>query len=407
MRKIIFLDRFPPATSAKGLNGEPPAEVPSVPPPVPTTTDPPQGTALPVRTSTTALATVERMLDEAERQSPAMLPLDSAFDRGAAIAAVPDGRAIVLHHERCRFLERFEPWKTKLEGFLEPMLANLGALTESFDRLQRQLDSTARYLEVPADGVPWTVWDRGKCLAIVLLSLLFILVDMNSVATTLMESGLASFRSPVRAWFFSAAPVGLALGLKLLRDWLNPKPDRQIHAVGLIALGLLFGLLWLKLFADTFPGLTQSPTDIVNSLSLAAPADAGRGPGGSWLIFSGLAAAAFIAAAALATVESIIDSHRLAHRVDNPAFLKTQADLNRLRPTLERQTVLVRRAQGLLDRIAKGLEDHLAAAEVLYADAEAALRFTRDAYLRIYPPARDAANPPESLNRWSSPKPSA
>jgi hypothetical protein len=220
-------------------------------------------------------------------------------------------------------------------------------------------------------------------IAILVLSLLFIGVDMNSVATTLAESGIGTFQSPLRAWFFSMVPIGLALCLHLVAERLEPKQDRRIYAVVLKALGIMFGLVWLWFFSSTFPGIAKSSTEILNSLSLS-PSAVESTHAANYLLFSGLAAAAFIAAASWVAVETIVDAHQVTRLESNPAFMKTRGDVQRLLPVLEKQGVLLERTRKLCERIDREMKDYLHEADNLYSTAEAGIAFGRDAYRRLF-----------------------
>jgi hypothetical protein len=333
--------------------------------------------------SSSCLSAVAPFLDTIEQSYPKRPAVDERFTTNTVHAPVADGRSVIRKHHTLKFDEVFGAIHAKLLGFLESMEANYAALLASVAALEAQLGATQRDIDVPGTGVPWTTWPRCKVAVILVLSVFFVVVDMNSVATTLAESGIASFQSPMRAWFFSMVPVGLSLGLKMFYDRLDPKLDRRIYAAGLNALGVVFALLWLGFFAATFPGIAKSSAEILNSLNLSAPMPEG-GHSTSWLLLSGLAAAACVAAASWIAVEVIIDTHRIATRVTNPAFLKTQKDLNELRPIVEQQAVLVHRARKLVQRIEKDLEDYLAEADNLYSSAETGIAFARDTYRRLF-----------------------
>jgi len=163
---------------------------------------------------------------------------------------------------------------------------------------------------------------------------------------------------------------------------LNPKIDRRIHALVLTSLGIGFGLMWLAFFAMTFPNIAQSATQLLNSLSLDAPAPT-SGHTSNWLIFSGLAAAVTAAAASWTAVESIVEAHRMPRRIDNPDYLATHHELNKLRPVFERQSVLISRTRGFIERIEKERQDLLAEAKNLYAAAGAAVAYARDTWTRF------------------------
>jgi hypothetical protein len=332
--------------------------------------------------STITLSEVGPFLDDLERNYPPRPYIDEEFIQDTASAPVRDGKEIVREHHRVRFRKAYGAAYARLLGHFAEMEANYAGLKSSATRLDETLTATPMYLEEAGEGVHWTAWDRCKCVIIIGSGCFFIFVEMFSTSTTLAETGIPSFQSPARAWFYTAVPPGFAFCLKLLRDWLGSKLDKRIYAAALTSLAVVLSILWLWFFAATFPGITQSPSDMVTSLSLSStPVDPRHS--GSWLIFFGLSAAAFVAAACWTAVEALVESHRIARWMPNENYGKTQADLNHLRPVLEKQGVLVSRARKMIERIDKELQDYLAEGDNLYNTAEAAAGYGRAAYLRM------------------------
>jgi hypothetical protein len=93
-------------------------------------------------------------------------------------------------------------------------------------------------------------------------------------------------------------------------------------------IGFAFGMVWAYLFAQTFPGLTQSTAELVRSLTESGGAGAASESKASF-IFVAIMAEAFLAAGAWLTAHAIAEKHELEEIADNPAYSKRQADLDK------------------------------------------------------------------------------
>jgi len=234
-------------------------------------------------------------------------------------------------------------------------------------------DSTPPYHELPGAGVPWTNFARFQVCFFATLSALLLAVGLNTNALVLMASGIPGFEKPVRAYLFSLIPIGIAVALKALGSLFESRHHRWRYLVGIWVVGLLFSLTWARLFAITFPGLTQTAADIVRSLSDVNEQSHSAASGG--LVFVGVLAEAFIAAGCWLMVQKIVEHHRPWIRRDNPAFRRVESELSHW----QKQRAKCHELEGIL-------------AGKLRAIADARNRLIADAVAQFLAAVRLAAN---------------
>jgi len=191
-----------------------------------------------------------------------------------------------------------------------------------------EMDATQRYVRTHQDGTPWTVSDAVVVFFLVAFSGADLLVGINTNATVLMSSGIRAFEdSPFRAYLFCLVPIGIAAGLKALGSHIDALSKRRQYTIAVWGIGLIFGVIWASLFAATFPGLTESAADIVRNLTDSSASTASPMSKGAF-VFCAMMAESLIAAGCWLTAQAICQKHELENRVDNPAYLKLQKDLD-------------------------------------------------------------------------------
>jgi hypothetical protein len=78
----------------------------------------------------------------------------------------------------------------------------------------------------------------------------------------LRSSGIRAFENVISAYLFSGIPIALAACLKALSAHIEDSGRRRVYTLSVWGIGFLFGMTWAFLFANTFPGLTQSTADL-------------------------------------------------------------------------------------------------------------------------------------------------
>lgn len=225
----------------------------------------------------------------------------------------------------------FDAANAQLESEIQPLKGEAQRERSGAERhakeLSRKLEETPRYVEEPRKGVPWTPMNRAQVILLAFLSVLLLLVGLNTNAVVLLSSGVPGFESAIRAYLFCLIPVGLAVAVKAPASFLSKRGHLTLYTLIVWALGLFFGFWWAHLFASTFPALTQSAADIVNSLTQPGAAQEGDHPPVK-LVFVSMSAEVFLAAGAWLTIQSIVEKHQGWTRVPSEAFLRVQQDLD-------------------------------------------------------------------------------
>ena len=315
---------------------------------------------------------------------PARPVVDEKSIRNTAFAPDPGGRSrgldVIIDHHKQIFHHAYGALEAKLRSYVSLLESSRSGLDELRKR-QAPLEQTPPKIQVISNDLPWGIWDRCKIALILLFSFLYIIVDLNSVATTLQESGIASFQNPLRAWCFTAIPLSIAVCLKLLRESLN-EVNRRLHARCVTSLAIVSGFVWLFFFSTTFPNIARSPSEILGSLSLDAPLVTSE-HSNNWLVFFGLTAAMAAAAASWIAVECIVEAHRTQKHIDNPDYQAKQREVTDLEVTRDRQVMTIERTRSFLERIENDCQDFLAEAQNVFDEADAAVAYSRDALIKF------------------------
>ena len=336
---------------------------------------------------TALLDEVSEFLDSLENPEnwPARPPVDDMSIKVTAFSPDPGGRDrglnVVDDHHKQVFRRVFGALESRLRSYLLLLEASQRDLELQLAKLHAALKDIPEKIEIVTDGLPWGTWDRCKLALILVSSGAFIGVDTNSIATTLQESGIPSFQSPLRAWCFSAAPLAVAVCLKLLRDCLDDR-NRRIYARAVTSLGIVSGFVWLYCFSTTFPNIAQSPSEIVGSFSLDTPLQA-SGHSNNWLVFFGLTTAIAAAAASWTAVESMVEAHRIQKRIDDPEYEANQSEIAEFARISDLHRVAIARARSFIERIEMERQDLLAEAQNVFNEADAGVAYSRDALIKF------------------------
>lgn len=272
------------------------------------------------------------------------------FIQSTARTKGPGGEVDVRNFHESLFSERNAELQTKCLHMEGQAAAELDGIHRQIDEISTIQEKTKRYQELTEDNIPWTPTDRIEMAGLGAFSGISLWVETNNVAQVLHASGIPGFESILRCYLFSMIPVGLAFLFKCLgKLFSNPKHKTAYLSVIWIC-GLVCGIFWVALFAQTFPGFSQSVAEIINSLSVAHEPNAGS-PDGKWLIFFSIFTEALLAAGCWLTMERIAARHEPPRRTDNPAYAKTQGDLNRWIKRKYEQEELRSQIQGKIRRI--------------------------------------------------------
>jgi hypothetical protein len=188
----------------------------------------------------------------------------------------------------------------------------------SLERLRKNRALIPDRLEVLGDGTPWTLWDLACAIVFGVLSVVFLLVAINTIATTLLANALIDNR--VQAYLFAATPLAVALVLKCLASVFNVEAEKRRYIAVVQVTGILLGLSWIPVFAHTFPGIGAT---LAGSLSLNPDAlwdGSGAGPGSSNKLLTAcqLLAETFLAAGVWLHIQRLVDKHQVTRYEPNP-----------------------------------------------------------------------------------------
>lgn len=252
--------------------------------------------------------------------------INKTYLQSIAATKGPPGEMEVRNYHHRLFVESNAELTARCEQLQVRVAAEGEGIARHLTELTHINNNTDRYRELSEPSVPWTRMARAQVAVLLLFSAVLLGVGWNTTAQVLMASGVPGFESPWRAYLFSVVPIGIAFCLKSLRHFIAQRQHQKYYAVAIWLGGLLFGLRWVMLFAATFPAMTQSASDIVSSLSSGQSAP-NHGVGIEFIACSMLAES-LLAAGCWLTVEAIFDRHQPSARLDNPAYEKTQADLD-------------------------------------------------------------------------------
>jgi len=175
------------------------------------------------------------------------------------------------------------------------------------------------------EGQPWTLFTKMMVACLVALSVIGLLMGINTTATTLMASGIAAFENPIRAYSFSMVPILLAVGIKILATLIPQPSHRQTYTLGVSIMAIVLGTIWAASFAKTFPGMAQSVSDVVSSITSSNGPQSD--PSSSWwMVFISIMAEVFGASACWLVIQVICDRHQKTVVEPNPEYVALQKD---------------------------------------------------------------------------------
>lgn len=254
--------------------------------------------------------------------------IDCAGIRATAIAMGRSGEPVVQETSRRAFGAANSQHIEEIHGILPFIEGMVKGAQKHMREISEGMKPADRYIHAQRTGTPWTRADWGKFWFLILMSLFLIGVGTNTTASVLRSSGIRAFESAISAYLFSGIPIALAACLKALATHIVDSHRRKVYTVVIWVIGFVFGMVWAYLFAQTFPGLTQSTAELVRSLTESGGAGTGS-EGRASFVFVAIMSEAFLAAGAWLTAHAIAEKHELEEIADNPAYAKRQEDLDK------------------------------------------------------------------------------
>lgn len=282
-----------------------------------------------------------------------------------------DGERHVIAHHRHHFRAVFARYMEHAEyyiAFADRHIQDLNARIASCSKRLQNTDQFVRRECVGDERTPWNTLDRVTFVFLIIVSVALLGIGINTLATYLIGSGYVVFaETPALAFLLSAVNVGIAALLKAGSSWCPDDRSRHRYFLGLWALGLTSGSIWVATFSTLFPNIqTESIGELIAGLSAEGTGSSNTLEG----IFVGsqLVAEICIASALWIHLEKLWRSHAPPIEIEANLEYKTRARAiaawnEKLRGALEKKAELV----GALKEI-----QHREAAFLLAASSELA-----------------------------------
>jgi hypothetical protein len=184
-------------------------------------------------------------------------------DRKVILAAAwnGSGEPVVRHHHEQIFNAEWAGDEQVLLQVAHDIAGNVRSGEAHERELEARLSATNRYPDENGGAQPWTGWAVAELVAMILFSFLLLAVDVNSAATTLMNSGLDTFRGHYgRAALFNLALIiGGAFLVKAFSRLFHTDASRRRYAIAVGIVAALSLACSLPLFAQTYARMTADP----------------------------------------------------------------------------------------------------------------------------------------------------
>jgi hypothetical protein len=266
--------------------------------------------------------------------------IDEVYIKNIASSRGPIGEEDIRHYHAKLYNERIIELLAKCGRMLASATVDLEGINQHIKELSAIVHATERYRDFNNQSTPWTTAAWIQVIILICVSILLLAVGINTVAQVLHASGTPGFEQAWRCYLFSFLPVGIAFGLKGLRHFIQDPKQVVTYSVAIWLVGLALAFLWVLLFAQRFPGLTQSVADIVSSISVSGNESKSHS-GDTLFIFVSMLGETFLAAGCWLTAEAIVHRHSPPVRQNNPAYEKAHSDLDHfLNRRCEQQTII-------------------------------------------------------------------
>jgi hypothetical protein len=298
-----------------------------------------------------------------------VLPLDEKFIQATALGGGSE-KEIAEHHRAIFFGEpvRAGKWEV-LRRVVDDIGENIQSGEAHEARLKQDLNGLDRYLSDArtSDSCrPWRVETRILVGAMLLMSMLYLWIEIHNGIAIAMGSGHEHLKKPWAAFLFSLLPcTGLGVFLKLISLMLESDRARWRFGMAVSCFGCAAAIAAVPVFALTYAGFLADPIQALVGQ---------QGTGGR--ISPVLGMSLQIALCSMATAGLVIGAwefikqHRLTVKVTNPAWRMVKRDLDRVSEILRND----RELQGQFEGLIKSLEGELTA---FIGRAVAAFNFLR------------------------------
>ena len=234
-----------------------------------------------------------------------------------------------------------------------------GAILKGIDarltRIEMLLAQTSMYSDEVTDKRPWTTLDVIAAIMLIVVSVLLLGTDLNTVATVLVASGVPGMDDKPSAMMWSFVPVGLAIALKSMIYAAPSDLPKRRYTVGVWVFGVMLSIVWTLLFPRCFdPHLGQSTGQIIASASSAA--DGPSSSMGAWFITIGMLCSGLLAGGCWLTLDAIAAAHRVSRRSVHPLYKRAARD----QAALGKWRTRIDLAKGRIDGRVKSIESALA-----------------------------------------------
>src|SRR5688572_25100745 len=156
---------------------------------------------------------------------PNLLPHTNHLSRDPVVAPQLDQHAVTA--ETCRNDESLERLRDQAgaifdknstaplhEQRIKEGREQVSQLHARLDGLRQDRARVDDHEVFPGQGKPWTPFDLVCVGLLAVLSVALLAASANTLAVALLSSGYPGFDSPLRSYFFSLTPIGLAVSLK-------------------------------------------------------------------------------------------------------------------------------------------------------------------------------------------------
>lgn len=258
-----------------------------------------------------------------------------------------------------------------------------GAILKGIDarltRIEMLLAQTSMYSDEVTDKRPWTTLDVIAAIMLIVVSVLLLGTDLNTVATVLVASGVPGMDDKPSAMMWSFVPVGLAIALKSMIYAAPSDLPKRRYTVGVWVFGVMLSIVWTLLFPRCFdPHLGQSTGQIIASASSAA--DGPSSSMGAWFITIGMLCSGLLAGGCWLTLDAIAAAHRVSRRSVHPLYKRAARDQAALGKWRTRIDLAKGRIDGRVKSIESALDVFVNEGTRQYGIAERALALQMEAH---------------------------
>jgi hypothetical protein len=225
---------------------------------------------------------------------------------------------------------------------------------------KRALHVTRRDRDEPGGPMNWRLSTRLMVIVMFIFACLYLAAEVRNGMLFAKMSGIQELKGNLAALLLSLVPcTALGVFLKLLSLLFHTDRSRWLYHCVVGTCGLVAALAAIPFFASTYGAFMRDPVE--SMLSASAPTFSPGFTIGVQILLCGLATAALVIFAF-----AIIEHHRKPLKVDNAAWLKIQADLQKINRTLRHDRDLLGFAQGKLDALNNELNEMTSKATLAY-----------------------------------------